>query len=118
MLQRLKELGDELIVGISTDAFNEIKGKKTLIPFDQRIEIVENIKCVDRVIAEEHWEQKVNDIQSYHVDIFAMGNDWEGEFDFLCPYCEVVYLPRTKDISTTEIKKLLDDFLAKNEIEL
>jgi len=112
LLQRLKELGDELIVAVSTDEFNEGKGKKTLIPYDQRAEIVANIKCVDKVIPEENWEQKIEDVKKYNVDIFAMGNDWEGKFDFLKEYCEVVYLPRTKDISTTQLKKSLTSFMS------
>jgi glycerol-3-phosphate cytidylyltransferase len=112
LLQRLAELGDEVIVAISTDEFNQLKGKKTLIPFEQRMEIVKNIKYVDKVIAEESWEQKVDDIQKHHIDIFAMGDDWEGEFDFLKEYCEVVYLPRTQSVSTTKLKKSLTNFLS------
>jgi len=111
LLNRLAELGDELIVAVSTDAFNALKGKKTLIPYGQRAEIVRNIKCVSKVIAEESWEQKVEDIKRHEVDIFAMGDDWEGKFDFLEPHCEVLYLPRTKDVSTTELKVALNDFL-------
>ena len=111
LLQRLKNLGDKLIVAVSTDKFNEIKGKKTLIPFNQRALIVENIKCVDMVIAENDWEQKAQDIKKYNVDIFAMGNDWEGKFDFLNEYCKVVYLPRTEKISTTQLKLELNKFL-------
>ena len=112
LLQRLKDLGDELIVAISTDEFNRGKGKKVMIPYAQRAEIVENIKCVDKVIPEDNWEQKVTDIQHYNVDIFAMGNDWEGKFDFLKEYCEVIYLPRTKEISTTQLKKSLTNFMS------
>jgi glycerol-3-phosphate cytidylyltransferase len=111
LLNRLSELGDELIVAISTDEFNAIKGKKTLIPYEQRAEIVRNIKCVTEVIGEESWEQKIEDLKRYEIDVFAMGNDWEGKFDFLQPHCEVVYLPRTEDISTTELKIALNDFL-------
>lgn len=111
LLQRLKAFGDRLIVAVSTDEFNELKGKKTLIPFEQRALIVENIKCVDMVIAENSWEQKVEDIKKYDVDIFAMGNDWEGKFDFLKDYCKVVYLPRTENISTTQLKKELNQYL-------
>lgn len=107
-----------MTVAISTDEFNAIKGKKTLIPYEQRKEIVENIKCVDQVIPESCWKQKVGDIKSYEIDIFAMGNDWEGKFDFLKEYCEVVYLPRTEDISSTEIKKQMDAFLKEHSIEL
>ena len=111
LLNRLKSLGDKLIVAVSTDEFNSIKGKKTLIPFEQRALIVQNIKCVDIVIAEENWEQKIYDIKKYNVDIFAMGDDWQGKFDFLKDYCEVIYLPRTQNISTTELKKELNKYL-------
>lgn len=107
LLQRAKELGDRLIVGVSTDEFNEIKGKKSIIPFEQRAEIVQNIKCVDIVIPESSWEQKLEDIKKYSVDIFVMGEDWKGKFDYLYEYCEVVYLPRTPGISTTELKGFL-----------
>jgi len=112
LLQRLSSMGDELIVAVSTDEFNKLKNKTTLIPYEQRAEIVENIKCVDRVIKEENWEQKIADIQKYNVDIFAIGDDWKGEFDFLKEHCEVVYLKRTKDISTTKLKKSLTNFLS------
>ena len=78
LLQRVKNLGDHLTVAISSDEFNSIKGKKTLIPYEQRKEIVENIKCVDLVIPETCWEQKEDDIKNFDIDIFAMGNDWEG----------------------------------------
>ena len=111
LLNRLKSLGDKLIVAVSTDEFNSIKGKKTLIPFEQRALIVQNIKCVDMVISEKNWEQKIDDIKKYNVDIFAMGDDWEGIFDFLKDYCEVIYLPRTQNISTTELKKELNRYL-------
>lgn len=107
LLKRLKSLGDKLIVAVSTDEFNEIKGKKTIIPYEQRAEIVEAIKYVDMVIPENNWEQKVTDIQKYNVDIFSMGHDWEGKFDELKEYCEVLYLPRTEGISTTVLKEQL-----------
>jgi len=107
LLKRLSLLGDKLIVAVSTDEFNEIKGKKTIIPYAQRAEIVEAIKYVDMVIPENDWQQKVTDIQKYNVDIFAMGHDWEGKFDELKEYCEVVYLPRTEGISTTALKEQL-----------
>ena len=112
LLQRLAKLGDELIVAVSSDEFNELKDKTVLIPYDQRAEIVANISCVDKVIPEHNWEQKVDDIQKYDVDVFAMGDDWEGEFDFLKEHCEVVYLERTKNISTTQLKKSLTNFLS------
>ena len=112
LLQRLSELGDELIVAVSSDEFNKIKDKTVLIPYDQRAEIVQNIKCVTKVIPEKNWEQKIDDIKKFDVDIFAIGDDWEGEFDFLKEHCEVVYLERTKDISTTQLKKSLTRFLS------
>ena len=108
LLKRLSALGDELIVAVSSDAFNELKGKKTIIPYKQRAEIVEAIKYVDKVIPEENWEQKVEDIKKYSVDTFAMGHDWEGKFDVLKEYCDVVYLPRTEGISTTDLKQQLN----------
>ncbi len=112
LLQRLKALGDELIVAVSTDEFNALKGKKTLIPYEQRAEIVKNIKCVDQVIPEHNWEQKLKDVQKYNIDIFAIGDDWEGKFDFLKEHCEVVYLERTANVSTTKLKKSLSNFLS------
>ena len=112
LLQRLKSLGDELIVAVSSDEFIKGKGKKVMIPYAQRAEIVENIKCVNKVIPEHNWEQKITDIKTYNVDIFAMGDDWEGEFDFLKEHCEVVYLERTKDVSTTKLKKSLMNFMS------
>jgi glycerol-3-phosphate cytidylyltransferase len=118
LLQRVKNLGQHLTVAISTDDFNGIKGKKTLIPYDQRKEIVENIKCVDQVTPETCWEQKENDIKTFNIDIFAMGCDWAGKFDFLREHCEVVYLPRTDDISSTEIKKQINAFLKEHSMEL
>ena len=111
LLQRLKDMADELIVAVSTDEFNSIKGKKAIIPYEQRAEIVANIKCVDKVIPEECWEQKVNDIKKFDIDIFAIGDDWKGKFDFLKEHCEVIYLERTKDVSTTELKKSLSNFM-------
>ncbi|ABL02607.1 Glycerol-3-phosphate cytidylyltransferase [Candidatus Ruthia magnifica str. Cm (Calyptogena magnifica)] len=115
LLKKLKNMGDELIVAVSTEKFNLVKKKKILIPFEQRIEIVKNIKCVDRVIPEEAWGQKIKDIKKYGVDVFAIGNDWKGEFNFLSNYCEVVYLDRTEDISTTELKKSLIEFLSTSK---
>jgi len=104
LLERARALGDYLIVAVSTDEFDAIKGKKSTYPFQQRAEIVKAIKYVDMVIPENNWEQKLDDIKNHHVNVFVMGDDWQGKFDFLKEYCEVVYLPRTPDISTTEIK--------------
>lgn len=100
-------MGDMLIVGVSTDEFNLQKGKKTAIPFQERIEIVENIKYVDIVIPETTWDQKKSDIREYNVSIFAIGDDWTGKFDYLKKYCQVIYTPRTEGISTTQLKNKL-----------
>lgn len=110
LLRRLSELGDHLLVAVSTDEFNAGKGKRTLIPFEQRAEIVRNIRYVDEVIPESSWEQKLEDVKHYNVSTFAIGDDWIGKFDFLSPYCEVVYLPRTEGVSTTELKRSLNRF--------
>ena len=107
LLRRAKALGDYLIVALSSDEFNAIKGKKSFFNFEERKQILEAIKYVDEVIREDDWDQKISDVQKYNIDIFVMGNDWEGKFDFLKDYCEVIYLPRTPDISTTQIKEAL-----------
>ena len=107
LLKRLKGLGTKLIVAVSTDEFNEIKGKKTIIPYHQRMSIVESIKYVDMVIPEDNWEQKSGDIEIYNVDIFAMGDDWKGKFDFLNEKCDVRYLSRTDGISSSDLKEKL-----------
>ena len=107
LLRRLKALGDYLIVAVSTDEFNRGKGKQTIIKFEDRLEIVQNVKAVDLAIPETCWEQKIADVKKYGVSIFAMGDDWAGKFDFLQPHCEVVYLPRTANISSTSIKSSL-----------
>lgn len=108
ILRRAKEMGDYLIVAISSDEFNALKGKKAYYSYEDRKTILEAVKYVDKVIPEDNWEQKVEDVQKYNVDTFVMGHDWEGKFDFLSDYCEVVYLPRTDGISTTKIKKDLN----------
>ncbi|MBB6066834.1 glycerol-3-phosphate cytidylyltransferase [Methanococcus maripaludis] len=107
LLNRAKTFGDRLIVAVSTDEFNLTKGKKTVIPFEDRCEIVKNIKSVDRVIAELSWDQKIQDIQNYEIETFVIGNDWTGKFDFLKKYCNVIYIPRTEGISSTDLKKKL-----------
>lgn len=110
LLERAKALGDYLVVAISTDEFNwNSKQKKCYFTFEERKRMVEALRCVDLVIPEENWEQKINDVQEYKIDTFVMGDDWEGKFDFLKDYCEVVYLPRTPEISTTQIKKDLNN---------
>jgi len=113
ILRRAKEQGDYLIVAISTDEFNDLKGKKAYYTFEQRKMILEAIRYVDLVIPECTWEQKIEDVQKYDVDIFVMGDDWKGKFDFLIDYCKVVYLPRTVGISTTKIKLDLKKSIVK-----
>ena len=110
ILKRAKSLGDYLIVGLSSDEFNELKGKKSVMSYEERKEILESIRYVDKVIKESNWEQKVDDIIKYNIDVFVIGDDWEGKFDFLKEYCEVVYLPRTKSISTTLLKEIIQYF--------
>ena len=105
LLKRISALANELYVAVSSDEFNSIKGKTCVIPFEERKEIIAALNCVTQVIKQDNWEQKISDIQKYHCDLFVMGDDWEGKFDFLKPYCEVIYLPRTQGISTTAIKK-------------
>lgn len=107
LLKRLRDLGDELIVGVSSDEFNAQKGKKSFFSYDERAEILESCKYVSKVFPEHSWEQKEEDIKKYNASIFAMGDDWQGEFDNLSNLCEVIYFPRTEDISTTEIKSAL-----------
>lgn len=109
LLQRAKALGDYLIVALSTDKFNsEMKGKVTYFSYEERKRLLEAIRYVDLVIPEENWEQKINDVKEFKVDTFVMGDDWKGKFDFLKEYCEIVYLERTPEISTTKIKKDLN----------
>ena len=110
ILRRAKALGDYLVVAISSDEFNALKGKKAYYSYEDRKTILEAIKYVDEVIPENTWEQKIQDVKEHNIDTFVMGHDWEGKFDFLNDYCEVIYLPRTEGISTTKIKK---DLMAK-----
>ncbi|PEB79056.1 glycerol-3-phosphate cytidylyltransferase [Bacillus nitratireducens] len=107
LLKRAKDLGDYLIVAVSSDEFNKLKNKKSYHSYENRKMILEAVRYVDEVIPEHNWEQKVKDVVNHDVDIFVMGDDWGGEFDFLKEYCEVVYLPRTVGISTTKIKQEL-----------
>lgn len=107
LLERAKALGDHLTVAISTDQFNLGKGKVCAYTYEEREHILRAIRYVDEVIPETSWEQKIDDIKNHEIDVFVMGDDWEGKFDFLADYCEVVYLPRTPDISTTQVKKML-----------
>ena len=105
LLRRARELGDYLVVVVSSDEFNAIKGKKAYYSFEDRKKILEAIKYVDEVLPEYTWEQKIDDVVNNNIDVFVMGDDWAGKFDFLTEYCEVVYLPRTEGISTSKIKE-------------
>ncbi len=110
ILKRAKELGDYLVVAISTDEFNAIKGKKAYYDYETRKKMLEAIRYVDLVIPEETWEQKIKDVQDYKIDVVVMGDDWAGsdKFDYLKEYCEVKFLERTPGISTTQIKSDLN----------
>ena len=112
ILRRAKEMGDYLVVGLSTDEFNKEKNKKAYHSYENRKLVLESIEFVDEVIPEENWEQKIKDIKEHDIDVFVMGDDWEGHFDFLKEHCQVVYLPRTIGISTYQIKK--DLYKVKN----
>lgn len=104
LLRRAKEYGDYLVVVLSSDEFNVIKHKTAYHSYEDRKVILEAIRYVDEVIPEYTWEQKIKDVEENQIDVFVMGDDWEGQFDFLKEYCQVVYLPRTDGISTTKIK--------------
>jgi glycerol-3-phosphate cytidylyltransferase len=104
ILERSRALGDRLVVGVSTDEFNAVKGKRTAVPFADRAAIVRSLRCVDEVIAERSWDQKVEDIRRTQAGVLVMGDDWRGSFDHLSEFCDVVYLPRTPGISTTELR--------------
>lgn len=108
LLRRAKQYGDYLIVALSTEEFNLLKGKKSFFDYEKRKQLLEAIRYVDLVIPENSWEQKIDDVKTYHVDTFVMGGDWTGKFDYLKEYCEVVYLERTPEVSTTMIKEQLN----------
>jgi len=105
LIERAKEYADSLIVFVSTDEFNQQKGKQCLFPYEQRAEIIAGCRCVDKVFPEHCWEQKIEDIEKLGISTFVMGDDWQGKFDFLKPYCDVIYLPRTSCISSAHIKQ-------------
>lgn len=109
ILRRLKELGNHLSVGVSTDEFNASKGKISVYSYAERAAIVAGIRYVDHVFPEQSWDQKQNDIANLKIDVFGMGDDWKGKFDQLKNCCRVIYLPRTEDISTSAIKAHLAD---------
>ncbi len=109
LLKRAKELGDYLIVALSTDEFNAVKGKKAFHNYETRKMMLEAIRYVDLVIPEENWEQKLDDVKKYYVDVVVMGSDWadSDKFDYLKDYCDLVFLDRTEGVSTTQIKEAL-----------
>ena len=107
LLKRIRAMGDRLVVGCSSDEFNNSKGKKSIFSYEERAEILSSCKYVDLVFPEHTWDQKSKDIQDNQVSIFAMGDDWSGKFDYLSNLTEVYYLPRTEGISTTDIKSIL-----------
>lgn len=107
MLERLRSLGDRLIVGVSTDEFNALKSKTSLLCYEDRAAVVAAIRCVDQVIPEISWDQKLQDIRKYNVSVFGIGDDWFGRFDELKSHCEVVYLPRTMGISSSNVRNIL-----------
>lgn len=118
LLQRLRDLGDRLVVGCSTDAFNALKGKSSCMPYAHRAEILRALRCVDDVFPEADWDQKRADIEREQARIFAMGEDWVGKFDDLEDVCEVVYVPRTRDVSTTEIRQVVQGLQQERMTEL
>ena len=107
LLKRIAEMADELYVVVSSDEFNKIKGKTCVIPFEERREIIESLACVTKVLREDNWDQKIQDIIDNQCDVFVMGNDWITRFDYLNKYCDVVYLPRTPGVSSSSIKEKL-----------
>lgn len=118
LLERARALGDELIVGVSSDTFNAGKGKHSIIQYEHRAAIVKAMRDVSQVVPEDAWDQKEKDIVRFGVDVLVMGDDWEGKFDHLKPMCEVQYLPRTGGISTTELKEALRPFSPEKITEL
>ena len=109
LLKRAKQMGDYLVVCLSTDEFNKnSKNKECYFSYEIRKQLLESIRYVDLVIPENNWDQKIDDIKEFGINTFVIGDDWKGKFDFLKEYCEVIYLPRTKERSTTKIKKDLE----------
>lgn len=107
-LAKAKSYGDELYVCLSTDEFNLTKGKTSAFDYDKRRQWLKCLNIVDVIIPEDNWQQKIEDIRKYNIDVLVMGDDWAGKFDFLDVFCEVVYIPRTKGISSSMIKKAIN----------
>ena len=118
LLRRLRELGDRLVVGCSTDEFNALKGKQSAMPYEHRAGILRSLRYVDDVFPENSWEQKRADIAREGAKVFAMGDDWVGKFDDLVDVCDVVYLPRTREVSTTGIRQVLHGLQQERVMEL
>lgn len=115
LLKRARELGDRLIVGVSTDEFNlHEKNKTTIVRYEHRVKVLESCRYVDLVIPEHSWQQKAEDIKKYQVGTFVIGDDWQGKFDELKYHCEVVYLERTRDISSSSIKQAMSVLMQLN----
>jgi glycerol-3-phosphate cytidylyltransferase len=109
LLERARALGDYLVVGLSTDEFNLVKGKNSVFSYAERSAILSALRHVDKIIPEDNWDQKLSDVLANEIDVFVIGDDWQGKFDFLKSHCEVTYLPRTAGISTTYIKYLISE---------
>lgn len=118
LLQRARSFGDRLVVGCSTDDFNRKKGKAALIPFEQRVEVLRACRYVDEVFPEESWEQKRIDIERFDAKVLVMGDDWAGRFDDLEDVIDVVYVPRTTDVSTTDIRMMAQQLAREKVSEL
>lgn len=118
ILERARALGDELFVGVSSDEFNAIKGKRAFFSYQSRADIVASLRCVTHVFPEHTWEQKREDFGNYDADIFVMGSDWEGKFDEFADAVDVRYLPRTEGISSTDIKKQLQKIDEKSLVSV
>ena len=108
LLERLRALGDRLVVGVSTDDFNRQKSKTAIFPYEHRARIVAALRCVDLVIPERSWDQKRTDVLEHGVKVFGIGSDWAGRFDDLRDICEVRYLERTEGVSSTDTRRILD----------
>lgn len=117
LLEEAKKLGDKLIVGVSTDEFNAVKHKSAFLAYEDRKRMVEAIRYVDQVIPEERWDQKVDDIQKYHVDTIVMGDDWKGsdKFEYLKEYCDVVFLPKMPELSSTRFRGYVTTYVQEVE---
>lgn len=116
-LKESKEMGDYLIVGLSTDDFNGVKHKKSYLTYEERKIVLEAIRYVDEVIPEENWNQKVNDIKTHNIDILTMGSDWEGDdkFEYLKQFCQVKYTKRPYTWSSTEFREKIDKYVKEVE---